>query len=261
MSGDQLVHLLKQSSAPADSRPFLYGHIASYDPKLHRVRCVIPSMTDQDGKPTLSPWMPMATMSAGSGFGVQVIYHGGATVDNPTAGEQVVIGMFDRQRGVAAVIGTFYHGAEPTPANNLPTQQDGYSGGASQTAPGDVIIAAPPTADGGANTFIRLRQSGAIEIWSAGAVTADIKGSLTATLNTGDLNVEVKQGNATVQAISGVVNIIGSAIKLSKASADALFTLCTSKFQTVFNAHIHGDSPPPTPTAGPDTMTTIVTAE
>ena len=91
MLADELMHTIKQLVAQAlvDQRPFVYGHISSYDPNGHRVKCIIPSMTDENGVPLLSPWMPMGSLSAGAGYGVQVIYQGGATAQNPTGGEQV----------------------------------------------------------------------------------------------------------------------------------------------------------------------------
>ncbi len=204
MSADQLTHMLRHvASQGGDITPFRYGHIASYDPLQHRVRCIIPSMTDQDGTPLLSPWMPMGTLNAGNGYGVQVVYQGGATVDNPTAGEQVLIAVFDRQRGVSAVPCMFYHGNAPPPATNLPTTRDGFGSNAAAATPGDVIISAPPATEGGANSFVRLRQSGVIEIWSAGATNIDVIGDVNITTETGNATVTAANGNATVMAVNG----------------------------------------------------------
>ena len=207
MSADQLTHLIRHAASQGgDVTPYRYGHIATYDPLLHRVRCVVPSMTDQDGTPSLSGWMPLATMSAGDGYGVQVIPFGGATVDDPTAGEQVVIGVFDRQRGVAAVQAMFYHANAPPPATNLPTAADGFGADATAATPGDVIISAPPVTAGGANSFVRLRQSGVIEIWAAGATNIDVIGDVNVKTETGNVAVTAVKGNATVSALAGVVD-------------------------------------------------------
>lgn len=270
MRADELGHMIRHAAtADGDVMPFRYGHIATYDPDQHRVRCIIPSMTDQDGNPLLSSWMPMGTLSAGDGFGVQIIYEGGATIDNPTAGEQVLIGVFDKRRGVAAVSSTFFHTNSPPPSTNLPTTDDGYSAAADKAVPGDVIISAPSAKQGGANTFIRLRKSGALQIWSAGLVSADVIGGFTATINTGDANVTVAkgdatltvaQGNATLQAAQ-TVNIIGAAIRFSSAVTDALHTLATDVFQTFYNRHTHPNGGFPNPQADASTMTSIVTAE
>lgn len=266
MFGDQLLHVLKQGTQPGDAKPFLYGHIASYDPTLHRVRCIIPSLTDQDGTPTLSPWMPMGTMSAGAGSGVQVIYQGGATADNPTGGEQVLIAMFDRMRGVAAVPCMFYHGANKPPATNLPTKANGYGQDAAPILPGDVILSAPPAKANGPNSFIRMRQSGLIEVWCAGQLNADVVGDINVTSETGNAIVTVVKGNATVQAPTGVISLVATAIRLSANLTDTLRSLCTSTFAAIYNSHTHPDAQggttgPTNQQAGPSSMTTIVLAE
>lgn len=267
---DQLGHMIRHvAQQGGEPTPFRYGHIATYDPALHRVRCIIPSMTDQDGNPTLSPWMPIGTLSAGAGFGVQVVYQGGATIQNPTAGEQVLIATFDRQRGVSAVAGIFYHSNSVPPSTNLPTTDDGYSVAADPAVPGDVIISTPPTTDGGANSFVRLRKDGTIQIWSAGQVSANIIGGLSATVNTGDVdlnvakgsvNANIATGNATVTC-RGVVSIFAGAIKLGAAVSDALLQLCNTRLWEVFNAHGHPGGGPPSPQAPDDALTTVLTAE
>lgn len=247
MQGDEFGHMIRHlATQGGDLTPFRYGHIASYDATQHRVRCIIPSMTDQDGTPLLSGWMPMGTLSAGSGFGIQAVYQGGASVANPTAGEQVLIGVFDRQRGVAAVPCIFYHANSKPPATNLPTTEDGYASNASAVQPGDLIISAPPQQAGGANSFVRLRQSGVIEVWSAGALNADVQGDINVT-NEGANNISVTcpNGNVTVQAPNGTVNIIGAAVRLGRAITDSMLQLCNSAFATNFSTHTHGGGPPP----------------
>ena len=274
MFADQLTHLLKQSAHTGDVKPFLYGHIASHDPLQHRVRCIIPSMMDQDGNPTLSPWMPMGTMSVGPGSGVQVMYQGGATAANPTGGEQVLIAMFDRHRGVAAVPCMFYNAAHKPPATKLPSIANGYTVAADAAAPGDVIIAAAAAQPGGANSFIRVRQSGPIQIWCAGPLMADVIGDITLTTETGnatitvakgDANIIVATGNAMLKA-AGTVNIVGALIRLSAVVSDKLLQLCTTAFATLYNTHTHPDAQGgttgiPNQQAGPSTLTTIVQAE
>lgn len=266
MLGDELLHLVKQAAAQGgDIKPFLYGHIASYDPTQHRVRCIIPSMTDQDGNPTLSPWLPMMSNSTGNGYGAQFIPFGGATADNPTAGEQVIIGMFDRQRGVGAVMGMLYHGVSPPPATNLPKQSDGFTANAAANAPGDFIISAPPTQAGGANSFIRMRQNGNVEVWSAaqlnintiGDSNLNVGGNVTAAVS-GDVTATVT-GNATVTAAT--VTIVGATIMLTKAIGDSLHTLCTDLFQGLFNLHTHDDGGPPNQQSTAAQMTSVLTAE
>lgn len=263
MSADQLTHLIRHAAAGAgEAQPFRYGYIATYDPQQHRVRCIIPSLTDQDGTPLLSAWMPLGTPYATDGAGVQVIYHGGATADNPTAGEQCLIVQFDPRRGVAAVPCLFYHASSPPPATNLPTQQDGYPTNASPVAAGDVIIAAPSQQQGGANSVIRVRQSGNIEIWCAGQLTANVIGNLTTTVSNGSASVTVSHGNATVTA-SGTATIAAAAINLCAAVGDTLQALCMDALRVIFNTHTHsnGNTGPPDQQAAPTTSTSIVKAE
>lgn len=283
MFADQFAHMLKHATAQSEPRPFLYGHIASYDPSQHRVRCIIPSMTDQDGNPTLSPWMPMGTPYASNGAGIQIIYEGGATADNPTGGEQVLIAMFDRNRGVSAVPCMFFHATHKPPATKLPQKSDGYGASADPIAPGDLILSAPPQTAGGVNSVIRMRKAGTIEVWCAGQLTADVVGNINVTTETGDANltvtkgnanttvamgnatVTVATGNATLQA-AGVVNIVGAAIRLSKAVGNTLVQLCTSALQNIYNIHTHPDAQGgttgvPIQQAGQGSLTSIVTAE
>lgn len=257
---DQLAHLLKMTPG-AEQTPFRYGHVASYDPTLNRVRCIIPSMTDQDGNPLLSPWMPMPTAFSGAGYGIQVIPFGGASVQNPTAGEQVVIGTFDRQRGVSAVVGMYFDTTTPPPANSLPTTQNGYSAAAAPVAAGDVIISAPPQQSGGSNSVIRMRQNGNIEIWAAAQANVDVIGDINITTETGNATITVTQGSATVSATQGTVNILGGMIQLGKAIGDALLQLCNSAFWANFNLHTHDDGGPPNEQADQTTLTQTVTAE
>jgi len=267
---DQFAHMIRHvATQGGDIKPHVYGHIASYDPMQHRVRCIIPSMMDQDGNPLLSPWMPMGTMSAGDGYGIQVIYQGGATVQNPTGGEQVQINLFDKQRGVSAVPCTYFHGTNPPPATNLPTTDDGYSAAADAAVAGDILISAPSAQAGGPNSFIRVRKAGPIQVWSAGRVSADIIGGLNVTVNTGDVNVTVAQGDATLTATQGnvtvqaaqTVNVVGAAIRLGAALADALQQLCNTSFWANFNIHTHNHGPPPDQPATEEMLTQTVTAE
>jgi hypothetical protein len=241
MSADQLVHMMRQAVSQPEATPFRYGHIASYDPATHRVRCIIPSLTDEDGVPTLSPWMPMGTLSAGNGYGVQVIYQGGATVDNPTAGEQVLIATFDRQRGVSAVPCMFFGGGISPPNVDLPQQSDGFASTAAAGAPGDVLISAPPATAGGANSLIRLRQNGDIEIWSAGKLTANVVGDANVTVGgnstqtvTGNATVTA-QGNATVTA-QGVIDLNAPTVNCS-GTVNASGDVVASGISLITHAH------------------------
>lgn len=271
---DQLGHMIRHAAQQGgDVVPFRYGHISVYDDKLHRVRCIIPSMNDEDGNPLLSPWMPLGTLSAGAGSGIQVFYEGGATIDNPTAGEQVLIATFDRQRGVSAVPTVFFHSNNLPPSTNLPTTSDGYSGGADPSVPGDIMISTASATEGGANTFIRLRKDGTVQIWSAGQMSANIIGGLSAVVNTGDVDLSVAQGNVTANVAagdvtvtaSGIVSIFASAIHLASAAGAAIQQLCNTAFSALYNGHNHhapnGDTGPPLQQSTETELTQIVRAE
>ena len=90
----EIGHLIKQIVAQTviDQHTFRFGYISNYDPATHRVRCLIPSMRDDDGTPNLSPWMPLGSPFVGAnGAGIQWVPKASATVENPTGGEQCMI--------------------------------------------------------------------------------------------------------------------------------------------------------------------------
>lgn len=200
---DEFAHLIRQAAQQdaGDYRPHVFGHIASYDPLLHRVRCMIPSMSDEDGSVLLSPWMQLGVPFGSTGSGFQYIYKGGATVDNPTGGEQVLISVFDKARGVAAVPCMFYNPNSRPPATNLPKQQDQkYPANAAPISGGDLLISAPNADNTQPNSMIRLRSNGDVEIWGAGNLIANIVGAATVTAVNGDINAVASQGNVNVTA-------------------------------------------------------------
>jgi hypothetical protein len=101
-SADELLHQVKHAAGQQQDgyRPDVYGHVASYDPATHRVRLVIPSLSDGDGNYVLTGWMPLGTIAAGNGWGVQIAPMGGASVQNPTAGEKCKVSIMERAYGV-----------------------------------------------------------------------------------------------------------------------------------------------------------------
>lgn len=114
----EFLHLVKQNAGQerAGYRPFVYGHVASYDPGLHRVRCIVPSMRDDNGRPILSPWLPLGSTWVGAGFGFQVAPLGGATFNEPTSGEACLIEIVEGRYG-AAVCATMLFNQTQTPPN------------------------------------------------------------------------------------------------------------------------------------------------
>jgi hypothetical protein len=102
---DEFIHqtkLISQGQA-GDYRPFVWGHVATCDPKLSRVRCIVPTLRSDSGVPILTPWMELGTLMVGNGWGIQYIPIGGASFTNPTAGEKVQIHVVERTNGVAVV--------------------------------------------------------------------------------------------------------------------------------------------------------------
>lgn len=121
MNGDEFGHLIRQFAGQqqSDFRPLVYGHIANYDATLHRIQAIIPSFRDDDPAPVLSPWMSLGSLMAGNGWGLQIAPLGGATLENPTAGEQVIIGLFNHSNGgtPAAVMSVSWNESTPAPGS------------------------------------------------------------------------------------------------------------------------------------------------
>jgi hypothetical protein len=182
--------------------------------------------------------MPMGTLSAGPGYGIQVIYAGGATLDNPTGGEQVLIGLFDRHRGVSAVPAMHFHDNAQPPATALPQ-------GASPAVPGDVLISNP------SKSLLRLHANGDLEHIGTGKAIVT---------TTGDVTVTTTQGTATVIA-NKAVNIAAPAINLAKAVGDSLQNLCTAAFRNWAASHTHQNTGPPITQPPANSLTSIVSAE
>lgn len=128
---DEFLHNMKFASAQQqqDYAPFVYGHIANYDPKTHRIRAVLPSVRNEDDVPVLTGWMPLSSMMAGAGWGIQIAPLGGATAENPTKGELVAVMRFDRHLGVGVSASMLWNQVNTPPGAAL--------------APGEILIQAP----------------------------------------------------------------------------------------------------------------------
>lgn len=128
---DEFLHqtrLVSQGQA-GDYRPFVWGHISVYDPQLHRIRAIVPTLRTDAGTPVLSPWMPLGSLMVGNGWGIQYIPVGGSTFENPTVGELVQIHIIERTNGIT--LGAHLHFSQqmmpPIPNGN----------------PGDLIMQGP----------------------------------------------------------------------------------------------------------------------
>ncbi len=198
MNEAELVSVIKQIAQQQvqEFRPFAYGHIAKYDPKLHRVQVVVPTYANEDGGYVMSPWMPLASMSVGENFGLQIAPIGGATIQDPLKGEAVIIHMIGRSRGIVAAATMIFNNVEKVPEAEL--------------KPGEVILKTK------SKSYIKFDEHGAVTIdnHEEGKLTLNIKddikidsidGKLTVTIKD-DIKVESKDGKLTL-IIKGDVSL------------------------------------------------------
>jgi hypothetical protein len=113
---DEILHQIKHAAEQqtGNYRPWFFGHISSYDPAKHRVRVVIPSFADEGGNYVLSGWMPLGMIA-----GIQFAPKGGATAQNPTAGEPCVIGIMNEQYGSLYCASMIYNDVSTPAFTNL----------------------------------------------------------------------------------------------------------------------------------------------
>jgi hypothetical protein len=253
---DELAHQIKHAATQQAEtyRPDVYGHVSSYDPATHRVRLVIPSLGDGDGNYVLTGWMPLGTIAAGNGWGVQIAPMGGASVQNPTAGEKCKISIIERNYGVALCAEMCFDQVYTPPFTDL--------------QPGEIGMQAA------SGSFLRFHASGQVELnLPTGDLTATVaQGNINATAAQGDVNVTASQGNAavtatqgnaTVSAPAGIAQVAASTVDMNATDAmtftapkihgsngaQTLWGLMLSTIVAKFNAHTHpvgaGDSGPP----------------
>lgn len=172
MQGDEVGHLIRQHIAAymqADQRP-VYGHVVSYNPAKHSVVVLVPSMADPyTGQFVLSPEMPFGTGAAGALGGIQYHPITGSTQENPTAGEQVQIGFFGAQGGVAAASAAFFNEVRPPLSNSLPSSDP--------LQPGEMLIGQH------AGNYIRVRADGGVDIPANALRVGNLSDTLQALMN------------------------------------------------------------------------------
>jgi phage baseplate assembly protein gpV len=122
MSVDEMLHLLgHHSHRERGNLVFaVFGHIANYDPASHTVTVVLPVQRDLHDVPVMTPQIPLGSLWVGNGFGIQIRPHGGATLTNPTAGEQCVVLVIEQDVGIAVVACLCYTAVMPPPGNLQP---------------------------------------------------------------------------------------------------------------------------------------------
>jgi hypothetical protein len=221
---DEFLHNTKLAAhqQQGDYAPFVYGHIANYDPATHRVRCVLPSIRNEDDTPALTGWMPLGSGMAGQGWGIQMAPLGGATIENPTKGELVIIQRVDRQVGVTAVASMVFNQVNTPPGPSI--------------KPGEMVISSS------FGSSLKFDAENNITITSSGKVTVDAQGDVTL----------MTAGNLILQAASSKVSAAGG----------TLHKLVTDVFQSLFNTHTHpGNNQPPTQQMDNTNLTSTLTAE
>lgn len=167
MSGfDELSHILKQGAQQQwqEQRPFAFGHIASYDPATGRCRCIVPTLRGEDGTPVLTPWIKLGTGYSGNGFGLQVCPEGGASYENPTAGEPVLLCIVDSESGTTVAGMMLFNDNTMPPFPNI---QPGEAGMKASTG-----------------SFLYLHQDNSVEI-----NTTENNGVVNINAGSGDVNV------------------------------------------------------------------------
>jgi hypothetical protein len=163
---DEFLHNLKFAAAQQtqDYAPFVYGHIANYDPKTHRVRVVLPSVRNEDDVPVLTSWMPLSSIGAGAGWGVQIAPLGGATTQNPTGGELVAVMRFDRHLGVGVSASMIWNQVNVPPGTAL--------------NPGEILLQSKSGAsillDKSGNVTVQAGAGGAISLGDVGGTVQQL---------------------------------------------------------------------------------------
>lgn len=156
MSMDELTHVLKQlvTQETGGRGNHVYGHIGTYNIQNGTVKVVFPSFRNEDGTPTMSAWIPLSTGWAGptgTSFGMQYHPIGGASLENPTAGEQVLVTLLDQDYGTAVSAALCFNSSSPPPRQDI--------------LPGELVI------QGQMGGFIRWHANGDMEINSEKNVT------------------------------------------------------------------------------------------
>ena len=215
------------------------ANVSSYDPRTHRVQCLIPSYVDPiTGDMNVTGWMPLETPMAGNGWGIQYAPYGGATPQNPGAGEMVYLTIVDTEMGSYVVSCMTWNSKMAVPLSTINA--------------GEMILK-----DAFGNT-VHFTNSGALDI--TGASTVNISGAATVNIS-GTTTVNITGTNGVNVTSSSEVAVTAPSINLG-ASGQTLMGLVTSAFTSLFNSHTHptpsGQSSAPSQSMGSAQITTTV---
>lgn len=186
---DELVHtLLHMSQLQQGVRlPFVWAHVAEYDPSTHTVRCLIPIYREGSSAPTLTGWLPVMPMMAGPNVGIQYAFKGGASYSNPTNGELVLVLILDDAFGAYVAIGPWFNSIMTPPSQVV------------NLSPGELLIR---HADG---QYIYLKNDGSISlITSSGAIN----------LTTGSNPINLTTGSGQSIVLTDILKHTGSKVGL-----------------------------------------------
>ena len=239
MSGasDEFQHLIKHAvqQQTNDYRPFVYGHVSSWDPVLHRVRCIVPTLRDESGTPVLTPWMPIDEAAVGNGWGQQHGIVGGATFEKPTAGEQVKISIVERVQGVAVVAARTYNQVMAAPFPKMMPGEQGYKHASGTMMyfhdDGSVEITqgkgkgqsvTDPPQQGTTSSFL-IDKDGNVSLTTANAKTGNINISA-ASASTGNISVSDAHKNSIAMSKDGITLIDNNGNKIEMTSSGIKLT-------------------------------------
>lgn len=244
---DEFLHNTKHAAQQqtGDYAPFAYGHIANYDAKTHRVRVVLVSVRNEDDVPSLSGWMTLGGMG-GNGWGIQIAPKGGASVDNPTAGELVVVQRVDRGLGVQAVACMVWNQVNVPPFPELAPGEIGIKGAGGAS----ILIDKNNNITLGGDNDLAITVQGTTQINSTGDMTINSSGACTLSA-TGNLTLS-SMGQLAISAVAAAItNGVGIGQKLLTALAAA-----------VYNTHTHtANGQPPTQQMTSTDETSVFTAQ
>ncbi len=99
---------------------FYLGQVSVYDPKTHRAKVVFATFVNKDGKFMETGWLQVATLWAGLNFGMQLCPIGGATIEDLSKGEQVLVDVVYRNNTLYALGCFLYNQVDTAPGAKVP---------------------------------------------------------------------------------------------------------------------------------------------
>lgn len=246
-----LFQLMAQRSVGQAPEP-VFGHISSYDADSHSVKVIIPSERSLNGTPFVTSLIPLGSPWAGQKFGLQIAPLGGATIENPTAGELVIIMPIDEKSGLRFVATMIYTDATPSrglveddeepklkPGEAVMRDQKGSYWRFQEN--GDIVV--KTNQDVILNSSRDVLVQGARNIQLNCLTQLQINNAPTISINPGnnDLNVEfITSGRVNLNADKQQVNLKAESVLVE---SDKLTTIQSKDVQIVATNSIRMDAP------------------